>query len=180
MLMSDETILALAARPETLETAFRGLVAAYQQRLYGLIRHQVRDHADADDILQNTLMKIFRHLHKFEGRSGLYTWMYRIARNEIANHRKRVKRHPVADPQGQVPDLPADAWMDADRVAAQLEALVQELPARQQRVFRLRYFDELTYKEIAELLDVTEGALKASFHHAVRKIEARLKANPWG
>ncbi len=149
--MSDETILQLAARPETREDAFRALVAAHQQRLYAVIRQRVGAHGEADDILQNTFLKVFRHLHTFEGRSGLFTWMYRIAVNEAANYHAARKRRPVADTDAILHEPQADAYIDGDRVA-------------------------VTYKEMAGLLHLTEGALKASFHHAVRKVEAFLKA----
>lgn len=173
--MTDETILALAARPETRDQAFRGLVGTYQRRLYAVIRRQVREHSDADDILQETFLKVFRHIGSFEGRSGLYTWLYRIAGNEVANHWNRQQRHRAHAPSEDIPDGAAEAWMDPDGITRQLEEAVADLPPQQQRVFRMRYYDELPYRQIAELLNLTEGALKASFHHAVRKIEAHLK-----
>jgi RNA polymerase sigma-70 factor (ECF subfamily) len=176
MSMSDETILQLAARPETREDAFRALVAAHQQRLYAVIRQRVGAHGEADDILQNTFLKVFRYLHTFEGRSGLFTWMYRIAVNEAANYHAARKRRPVADTDAMLQEAQADAYVDGDRISAQLEEAVRALPEQQQRVFRMRYYDALTYKEMAGLLHLTEGALKASFHHAVRKVEAFLKA----
>jgi len=174
--MTDETILALAARPETRDEAFRGLVETYQRRLYAVIRRQVREHSDADDILQETFLKVFRHIGSFEGRSGLYTWMYRIVGNEVANHWNRNQRHKSSGPAEDIPDGAADAWVDPDGIARQLEEAVGELPPQQQRVFRMRYYEELPYRQIAGMLNLTEGALKASFHHAVRKIEASLKA----
>jgi RNA polymerase sigma-70 factor (ECF subfamily) len=173
--MTDEEILSLTSRPATRETGFRHLVIKYQQRLYQVIRRQVTSHEDADDVLQNTFIKIFRHLGGFEGRAGLYTWMYRIAINETNNHHKaRERRKEVNLETNDV--RTAEPYINSDDVSQVLEAIVTRLPERQQMVFRMRYYDELSYKEMAEILQLTEGALKASYHHAVRKIEEELKA----
>ena len=179
MPMTDEMILQLAGKPATREQAFRGLMDAYQQRLYAVIRRQVPGHSDADDVLQNTLLKVCRHLHRFEGRSGLYTWMYRIAVNEVANHHQQQKRRSWVSLEDQLPERTADVYVNVDGLPTALEQAVSALPAQQQRVFRMRYYDELSYREIADLLELTEGSLKASFHHAVKKIEAVLKSQSW-
>jgi len=173
--MTDEEILYLAAGPDTRDDGFRHLVIKYQQRLYQVVRRQVPSHEDADDVLQNTFIKIFRHLAGFEGRAGLYTWMYRIAINEIKNHHKiRGRRKEVGLEAGDARE--AEPYLNSDELSSTLEAIVIGLPERQQLVFRMRYYDELSYREMAEILQLTEGALKASFHHAVRKIEQELKA----
>jgi RNA polymerase sigma factor (sigma-70 family) len=173
--MTDEAILNMAIHPDTREQGFRHLVIKYQQRLYHVIRRQVPSHEDADDVLQNTFIKIFRHLDSFENRSELYTWMYKIASNEVINHLKRQKRSRSEELGGS--DLrQADAYLNTDELVDTLEGIVQKLPERQQMVFRMRYYDELSYKEMATLLQLTEGALKASFHHAVKKIEEEIKA----
>lgn len=173
--MTDEEILVLTSEPETREAGFRHLVIKYQQRLYQVVRRQVSSHEDADDILQNTFIKIFRHLSGFEGRAGLYTWMYRIAVNETNNHHKaRERRKEVVLENNDVQT--AEPYFNAEDLSSALETSVRKLPERQQMVFRMRYYDELSYKEMAEILQLTEGALKASFHHAVRKIEEELKA----
>jgi RNA polymerase sigma-70 factor (ECF subfamily) len=171
--MTDEAILQLTTRAETLEEGFRHLVIKHQERLYHVIRNRVSSHEDADDVLQNTFMKVFKNIAGFEGRSGLFTWMYRIATNEVNNHHKRTKRFNVEtlDENGQ---YQADAYVNTDNLEQRIETVISKLPARQQTVFRMRYYDELTYREMASMLDVTEGALKASFHHAVRKIEEAL------
>lgn len=173
--MTDEAILALATQPETRDEGFRQLVIRYQQRLYHVIRRQVPSHEDADDILQNTFIKVFRHLSGFENRSELYTWLYRIASNEVINHLHRSKRNRVEELKMNDPRQ-ADAYINTDDLSETLETIICTLPERQQMVFRMRYYDELSYKEIAALLSLTEGALKASFHHAVKKIEEELKA----
>lgn len=173
--MTDEAILTMAIHADTREQGFRQLVIKYQQRLYQVIRRQVPSHEDADDVLQNTFIKVFRHLERFENRSELYTWMYRIASNEVLNHLRSQKRSKVETLE--VNDhREADTYVNTDGLADTLEAIVRRLPERQQMVFRMRYYDELPYKEIASLLNLTEGALKASFHHAVKKIEEEVKA----
>ncbi len=173
--MTDQEILSLTHHTDTREEGFRQLVIRYQQRLYQVIRRQMTCHEDADDVLQNTFIKIFRHLDGFEQRSELFTWMYRIAVHEISNHHRRRKRSRTeelnVEDRGE-----ADSYINTESLPQLLESIVNTLPERQQMVFRMRYYDELSYKEMAQLLDLTEGALKASYHHAVRKIEEELKA----
>lgn len=176
--MTDEEILSLAAVPDTREQGFRHLVVKYQQRLYQVIRRQVPSHEDADDVLQNTFVKVFRHLQGFEQRSELFTWMYRIAAHEVSNHHRVQKRNRTEDLE-YVDAGAADTYYNPDVLLRTLEAIVSGLPERQQMVFRMRYYDELTYKEMSELLGLTEGALKASYHHAVKKIEEEVKAKQW-
>lgn len=173
--MTDEAILQLARHPRTREEGFRQLVLAYQQRLYRFIRRQVSSHEDADDVLQNTFLKVFRHLDGFEGRSGFYTWIYRIAQNEVYTFMKSNSKRKWVDLESQV-ERKEEPHLNTDDVLHSLELIVSQLPERQQMVFRMRYYDELSYKQMAEILNLTEGALKASFHHAVKKIEEELKA----
>ncbi len=175
--MTDETILQLARKPQTREEGFRQLVLAYQQRLYQVVRRQVTSHEDADDVLQNTFLKIFRHLDRFEGRSELYTWMYRIAVNEVYNYHKKESRMKAFVRAGEESKIEpaAEMQVEMDGLDQTLEGIVQGLPERQQMVFRMRYYDEMSYKQIAEILQLSEGALKASFHHAVRKIEEEFR-----
>ncbi len=173
--MTDEALLALIHHPGSHEDGFRQLVIKYQQRLYHVIRHRLPSHADTDDVLQNTFIKIFRHIGNFEGRSELYTWMYRIACNEVINYQKAGVRSRYTEINAQTTGE-AEAFIDADHITISLNEAVNQLPERQQRVFRMRYFDELSYKEMSGILNVTEGALKASFHHAVKKIEEAFRA----
>jgi RNA polymerase sigma-70 factor (ECF subfamily) len=179
--MTDETILQLARQPHTREEGLRQLVLAYQERLYQHVRRQVSSHGDADDVLQNTFLKIFRHLNGFEGRSELFTWMYRIAQNEVINHHRKLSKTKWVDLEstfrpGSGTEAKADEYVSMDHVPEKLEAAVNKLPERQKMVFRMRYYDELSYKQMAEILQLTEGALKASFHHAVRKIEDEFRS----
>ncbi len=176
--MTDEAILQLARQPHTREEGFRQLVRAYQHRLYQVVRRQLPSHEDADDVLQNTFLKIFRHLDGFEGRSELYTWMYRIAQNEVYNFTKRNAKMKWVTLENHE-EKREEPHLNAEELAHSLEVAVNGLPQRQQMVFRMRYYDELSYKQMAEILKLTEGALKASFHHAVKRIEEELKANQW-
>ena len=173
--MTDSAILTLTRDPATREEGFRQLVIQYQQRLYQVVRRQLPSHEDTDDVLQNTFIKIFRHLDSFEGRSELYTWMYRIASNEVINHHKTRSRMKVVELDAN-DSREAEGYFNAEDLASSLESIVQGLPERQQMVFRMRYYDELSYRQMSDLLQLTEGALKASFHHAVKKIEEELKA----
>ena len=176
--MTDEAILQLARRPQTREEGFRQLVLAYQHRLYQVIRRQLPSHEDADDVLQNTFLKVFRHLDGFEGRSELYTWMYRIAQNEVFNFVRRNAKMKMVALENQV-EKREEPHLNPDELVRYLEMAVNDLPERQRMVFRMRYYDELSYKQMAEILKLTEGALKASFHHAVKKIEEELKSKQW-
>ena len=172
--MTDEEILELIHHPATREEGYRHLVVRYQQRLYSIVRRKVVCHQDADDVLQNVFLKIFRHIDSFERRSELFTWMYRIAGNEVINHHKQHSRMKTEEIDTQY-GKHADSYLNTDKLESSLESAVSDLPERQQMVFRMRYFDELSYKQIGELLHVTEGALKASFHHAVKKIEQEFR-----
>ena len=173
--MTDEAILQLAKQPHTREEGFRQLALAYQQRIYAIIRRQIASHEDADDVMQNTFLKIFKHLDGFEGRSELFTWIYRIAHNEVINFFKKNAKMKWVSLEHQ-PEASEEPHLDAEELSLSLEKVVNTLPTRQQMVFRMRYYDELSYKQIAEVLQLTEGALKASFHHAVRKIEEEFKS----
>ena len=172
--MTDESILELINETSDKEEGFRQLLIKYQQRLYEVIRRKTVSHEDADDVLQNTFLKVFRHIKSFEGRSELYTWLYRIACNEVIDYQKRQSRIKTSEIDHQVSPK-ADSFVDVDDVIQSLNDAVAKLPDRQQMVFRMRYYDELSYKEMSELLQLTEVALKASFHHAVRKIEEEFR-----
>jgi len=176
--MTDEAILQLARQSRTREEGFRQLVLAYQHRLYQVVRRQLPSHEDADDVLQNTFLKVFRHLDGFEGRSELYTWMYRIAQNEVYNLTSRAAKMKSVPLENQE-EKREEPHLNTDELLQSLEIAVNGLPERQQMVFRMRYYDELSYKQMAEMLQLTEGALKASFHHAVKKIEEELKSKQW-
>lgn len=160
----------------TFERGFRMLMTQYRERLYWHIRRLVVVHEDADDVLQNTFIKIYRGILQFEGKSKLYTWLYRIATNEAITHMQSKSRHKSSslddDSALTAGRLQADEWFDGDEIQIRLQQAIVQLPEKQRLVFNLRYFEEMPYEEMSAMLDTSVGALKASFHHAVKKIEA--------
>jgi RNA polymerase sigma-70 factor (ECF subfamily) len=175
-IISDEEILALLRGGErTFERGFRTLLGKYQERIYWQIRRLVTFHEDADDVLQNTLVKVYRGIGQFEGKSALFTWLYRIATNEaITFLQQKARRAAVSiddEDNTMTSRLKADEWFDGDDIQARLQKHIAQLPEKQRIVFNLRYFEEMPYEEMSVLLDTSVGALKASFHHAVKKIE---------
>ena len=172
---TDEDLLALFRSPKTKEQAFTRIIDRYKERLYWHIRRLVVVHEDADDILQNTFMKMWKGLENFRGDSKLFTWLYRIATNESMTHLQKQKkmRRVGFDETDSVMEtkLRAEEHFDARRLEWKLQLAIQALPEQQRIVFNLRYFDEMPYKQMSEILNVTEGALKASYHHAAKKIE---------
>jgi RNA polymerase sigma-70 factor, ECF subfamily len=179
-LNTDDQILALMQSADTKERGFKLLVTTYQEPLYTLIRRMVGRHEDADDVLQECLIKVYRGIGRFEGKSKLYTWLYRIAANEALTFLKKRQRRAEDALYGEnsekVHQLRAEAPIDANALQRKLERALTKLPDKQCLVFNLRYFEEMSYKEMAALLQTSEGALKASYHHAVKKVEAALKA----
>lgn len=165
--------------PAQREYGFRLLVDTYGDRLYQHLRRMVHTHEDASDVLQNTLLKIHRGIERFQGNSQLYTWLYRIATNEALTFLERRKRQrkifasPPTD--GNIrPEARAEVEMDGDYVRARLDQAIAQLPPKQKAVFSLRYFEEKSYEEMSAIFTTSVGALKASYHHAVKKIEAYL------
>lgn len=176
---TDEKILKLIKKPRTLEKGFRLLMDTYQERLYFHIRKMVIDHEDANDVLQNCLIKVYRNIHNFEGKSKLYTWLYRIATNETITFINRKKRKAVASIDDEesylVHTLQADKYFEGDEIQRNLQKALTKLPDKQRLVFNMRYFDDMSYKEISAILETSVGGLKASYHHAVKKIEAYFR-----
>lgn len=172
---TDEQILELLRSDRSFDHGFRVLMHTYKERLYWHIRRMVLVHEDADDVLQNTFIKIYRGVLQFEGKSKLYTWLYRIATNEAITFLQNRSRHQsssIDDSAAVLQNrLKADSWFDGDALQLQLQEAMAQLPDKQRQVFNLRYYDEMPYEEMAHLLDTSVGALKASFHHAVKKIE---------
>jgi RNA polymerase sigma-70 factor, ECF subfamily len=178
--IADERILALALQEGHAERGFRLLMEKYQERLYWQIRRMVCEHEDANDVLQNCFVKVYRNLHNFEGKSKLYTWLYRIATNEaitFLNKKKQIYAASLDDEDRNLSNrLEAGSYFDGDSALMLLQKAIALLPNKQKQVFHLRYFDEMNYADMSELLGTSEGALKASFHHAVKKIEAYVKS----
>ena len=177
---NDERILALLSNDATLDRGFRLLMEAYQERLYWQVRRMVHDHEDANDVLQNCFVKVYRSIRQFEGKSKLYTWLYRIATNEAITFINKKKQKAVTSIDNEESSLSnqlkADPYFDGDEVQALLAEATSKLPEKQQLVFNLRYYDEMSYAEMSELLETSQGALKASFHHAVKKIVQYMKS----
>jgi RNA polymerase sigma-70 factor (ECF subfamily) len=171
--------LAAFKNETTREQAFTQLVRKYQERLYWHIRRLVAEHEDTNDILQNVFIKVWKNLAEFRGEANLYTWLYRIATNEsltwIEQQKKRAslsldnEENPIAE------KLAAQKGFDANKLEWRLQQGIQALPEKQRIVFCLRYYDEMPYEEMSSVLDTSVGALKASYHHAVKKIEAFIR-----
>ncbi|HPH87623.1 MAG TPA: RNA polymerase sigma factor [Chitinophagales bacterium] len=177
MKLTDEEILLQFKEPASKEKAFRNLLNTYQERLYYHVRRYVHNHEDANDILQNTCIKVWNAIDNFRGESGLYTWLYRIAGNEaITFLNKNKKRNEVDIEQTTANYRSAADTIDGDEMTLKLERAIATLPDKQKQVFIMRYYDELPYEKIAEISETSVGALKASYHHAVKKIEEILIA----
>lgn len=167
--------------PKTQNQAFQKLLLTYQKPLYFHIRNIVLNHDDTDDVLQNTFIKIFQNLKNFKGDSKLYSWMYRIATNESLTFiKQKAKKNKVSTEELNtkiIDNLAADVYFEGDEIQIKLQKAIALLPTKQQLVFKMKYFEELKYEEIAVILDTSVGALKASYHHAVKKIEAFVTSN---
>ena len=159
---------------------FANIVAQYSERLYWTVRRIVIDHDDADDVLQNVFVKAWSNIDDFQNRSKISTWLYRIAVNEALDFIRRKKDIASLGDDGNVAvanRLMADDYYDGDRAQALLQAAIASLPDVQRVVFNLRYYDEMKYSDISQLLNTSEGALKASYHIAVKKIMAFVKSH---
>jgi len=180
-LVDEITFIEQLQNTDTKEQAFRKLVTTYKERLYWHIRKIVISHDDADDVLQNTFIKIFRGIDNFKQESQLFSWMYRIATNEsisFINKRAKEKNVDISDyHQHLTSNLSSDSMFSGDDIELILQKAIKTLPTKQQLVFNMKYFDNLKYKQIAEILETSEGALKASYFHAVRKVEQFVKNN---
>lgn len=176
----EEEIQLLLKKKATHRQAFDKIAKAYSERLYWHIRRMVHSHDDADDVLQNTYIKVWRNIASYRGDAKLYTWLYRIATNEALNHiRQQKKMHIVGDDVDTEnhASLSGDTYFDSEAVEAKLHLAIQSLPDKQRAVFNLKYFEEMKYEEMSEVLETSVGALKASFHHAVQKVKHFLENN---
>tara|TARA_B100001939_G_scaffold60562_1_gene49634 strand:- start:517 stop:1059 length:543 start_codon:yes stop_codon:yes gene_type:complete len=160
------------------DEAFTRLVQEYKERLYWHIRKIVLDHDDANDVVQNTFIKVHLNIENFNENSTLFTWMYRIATNEALNFIKsKAKKIGLKNEEwieAIADNLEADPFFDGDEAALILQKEISKLPEKQRIVFNMRYFDGMNYDSISEILDTSVGALKASYHHAVKKIKTKL------
>jgi len=181
MHLDDRELLLQFRQPESKERAFTAIVKKYQEKLYWHVRRMVVDHDDANDVLQNMLVKVWKSLENFREDSQLYTWLYRIATNEsltFLEQRKKKSSISLSDVESSLANkIVADKDFDANKLEWKLQLAIQQLPEKQKAVFNLRYYDEMPYEEMSRVLETSEGALKASYHHAVKKIEDFIKNN---
>lgn len=178
--MTDETVLIeQLINVQTREKAFRELISLYKERLYWHVRKIVISHDDTDDVLQNTFIKIYKNIGKFKQESKLFSWMYRIATNEaitFINKRNKERNIDISEVQEQiVSTLESDIYFSGEEIQEILQKAIASLPQKQQLVFNMKYFDNIKYTQISEILGTSVGALKASYFHAVKKIESYIK-----
>ena len=172
-MINDKELLAMIRDPKTQREGFAVLVSQYSEPLYWKVRHIVLTHEDANDVLQNVFLKAWKNLETFQGKSSLSTWLYRIAVNESLDFLRKRKQDGMAS---EIEDpavsnqLLADNYFDGDETQAQLQEAVSKLPEVQRTVFTMKYFEDMKYSEISKILNTSEGALKASYHLAVKKI----------
>jgi RNA polymerase sigma-70 factor (ECF subfamily) len=178
LLPTDEDILIQLLRDSnTRHEAFSALVNAHSETLYWHIRRMVLSHDDANDVLQNTFIKAWMGLDGFLGNAKVLTWLYRIATNETLTFISKNSNAVFEDIDNHASAIEADEWFDGDHLQAQLQAAIQSLPPKQRMVFNMKYYDEMKYEEISEILGTSVGALKASYHLAVKKIEQFFEDN---
>ncbi len=175
----DRALLQQFKVAQTKERAFTDLMKKYQERLYWHIRRLVVEHEDANDVLQNMFIKVWNGLENFREDSQLYTWLYRIATNECLSFLEQQKKRSAVSfediQEGLSEQVRASDNFDANKLEWKLQLAIQQLPEKQRVVFTLRYYDEMPYEEMSRILDTSEGALKASYHHAAKKIEDFIK-----
>jgi RNA polymerase sigma-70 factor (ECF subfamily) len=172
---SDSELLVQFRNPITKEKAYTSIIKKYQEKLYWHIRRMVVDHEDANDVLQNVLIRVWNGLENFREDSQLYTWLYRIGTNECLTYLEQQKKRASVSfsdvESGLSNKIKADKHFDSNKIEWKLQLAIQQLPEKQRVVFGLRYYDEMPYEEMSRVLETSEGALKASYHHAVKKVE---------
>ena len=177
--LSDSELLVEFRNPVTKEKAFTSIIKKYQEKLYWHLRRMVVDHDDANDVLQNVMIRTWNGLENFREDSQLYTWLYRVATNECLTFLEQQKKRAVVSlsdvESGLENKIKADQNFDGNKLEWKLQLGIQKLPEKQRIVFQLRYYDEMPYEEMSRVLETSEGALKASYHHAVKKIEEYIK-----
>lgn len=180
-LEKEHEILELIKSAQTVDAGYRMLLKEFQEQLYWQIRKLVIHHDDAHDVLQNVFIKVFKGIKNFKGDSKLSSWLYRIAYNESMTFLTRKgKQLQITDLELQerlVSQLESDVYFTGDSIQLALQKALAQLPKRQNEIFKMRYYDEVKIKDIAQLLDLSEGAVKSSYHIAVKKIEEFIKQN---
>jgi RNA polymerase sigma-70 factor (ECF subfamily) len=181
MTITDDEIVVLLQNPATIERGFRLLMQVYQERLYRQVWRILGNHEDVNDVLQDALVRIYRHIGNFKAEAKLYTWLYRIVTNEaITFLNKKKKTNLISFDDDSKTNweevLGADTLLEESHdILEKLEKGIALLPEKQRLVFQMRYYDEMSYKDISSVLGTSEGGLKASFHHALKKVEEFLK-----
>lgn len=180
-MQEEQEFITQLLNPKTQNQAFQRLLQDYQRPLYNHIRNIVLNHDDTDDILQNTFIKIFQNLKNFKGESKLFSWMYRIATNEALTFLKQKSKISGISSESlqnkTLENLEADVFFDGNDIQIKLQKAIALLPEKQQLIFKMKYFEELKYEAISEILGTSVGGLKASYHIAVKKIEAFVSAS---
>ncbi len=175
---SDSELIGQFRNPSTKERAYTALIRKYQEKMYWHIRRMVVEHDDANDVLQNVLIRVWNGLENFREDSQLYTWLYRIATNECLTFLEQQKKRTAVSlsdvESGLENKVRADRHFDGSKLEWKLQLAIQQLPEKQKIVFSLRYYEEMPYEQMSRVLETSEGALKASYHHAVKKIEDYL------
>ena len=177
---NEEIITEQLHDPARCREAFSRVIAHYTESLYWQIRRMVIDHDDTNDLLQNTFIKAWTNIDNFRGEAKLSTWLHKIAINEaitFINKEKAKNNVSIDDESFPIDNLQADEWFDGNEVKLQLQKAINQLPEKQRLVFNMRYFDEMKYEDMSEILGTTAGALKASYHHAIKKIEQFFSSN---
>jgi len=181
MHLDDQTLLQQFKDPDLKERAYTAIIKKYQEKLYWHIRRMVVQHEDTNDVLQNVFIKVWNGLGNFREDSQLYTWLYRIGTNESLSFLEQQKRKSsvsLSDVESGLENkIKADQNFDANKLEWKLQLAIQKLPEKQRLVFNLRYYDEMPYEQMSRVLDTSEGALKASYHHAAKKVEEFILSN---
>ena len=184
MMYIEEKLIQQLRNPATREQAFTLLVSEYQEQLYWQIRRMVTSHQDTDDVLQNVFIKAWQGLDSFRAESRLSTWLFRIAYNETLNFLQYNSRNSISlsigesDDEGNMKiDLESDSYFDGDKAERQLQEAIAQLPPKQRQVFNMKYFQEMKYEDMSDILGTSIGALKASYHHAVQKVTSFFENN---
>ncbi len=172
---SDAELLIQFRDPSSRERAYTTIIKKYQEKLYWHVRRMVVQHEDTNDVLQNVFIRVWKGLENFREDSQLYTWLYRVATNECLTYLEQQKKRAsvsLSDADtGMENKIRADTNFDAKKLEWKLQLAINQLPERQRLVFNLRYYDEMPYEEMSRILETSEGSLKASYHHAVKKVE---------
>lgn len=179
--MEEKELISQLKNSKTKDKAFEYLIDTYQRRLYWHIRRIVISHDDADDVLQETFIKVFRNIQSFRGECSLFSWLYRVATNQALDFLKKKATEKYCSIEelqyNRSIDLQADVYFQGDEIQLKFQQAIASLPEKQQLIFNMKYFEELKYEQISEILGTSVGALKASYHHAVQKIKNYLETH---